>query len=125
MTWQEPLLQMSQREQGGPEPTSGAMYMGLPQRVAAMTPSWRKRANPKSATFSVTSRVDGFGRPVGLWIRMFCGCTFPSFVTWGSWEGELHGTLRSLWTIPLAFMAAMAAAICFAKRRIVSSERVP
>ena len=35
--------------------TSGAMYIGDPHRVAAMTPSLRNRANPKSANFTVIS----------------------------------------------------------------------
>lgn len=38
---------------------SGAMYIGEPQSVAAMTPSLRKRANPKSAIFRQIDEAGG------------------------------------------------------------------
>ena len=47
--------------------TSGAMYIGEPHKVAAITPSCRKRANPKSAIFIVIEAGDGFrDEPVGI-----------------------------------------------------------
>ena len=65
--------------------------MGLPQSVAAMTPSCRNLAKPKSAILSLMSAGWGF-RVLPSWAsKMFCG-------------------FRSLCTIPLLFMATIAPA---------------
>jgi hypothetical protein len=40
---------------------SGAIYIGEPHKVAAITPSSRNRAKPKSAIFSFISVGNGFG----------------------------------------------------------------
>ena len=39
------------------------MYMGEPQRVAAITPSCKKRAKPKSAIFIVIEDGGGWWMP--------------------------------------------------------------
>ena len=67
------------------------MYIGLPHRVAAITPSCRNRANPKSAILSLMSAGCGFLVLPSCANRMFCG-------------------LRSRWTMPLLFIATIAPA---------------
>ena len=82
------------------------MYMGDPQRVAAMTPSCRKRANPKSAILSLMSCGAGFRPRPSCANRMFCG-------------------FRSRWTIPLLFIATIAPAKqgkCFQKLFLLRSS---
>jgi len=86
--------------------TSGAMYIGLPHRVAAITPSCRNRANPKSAILR----------------RMSAGWGFRDLPSWAS---RMFWGLRSRWTIPLLFIATIAPANCRRNLRIVSSLSVP
>ena len=45
--------------------TSGAMYMGDPQSVAAMLPSARNLANPKSAILSIIWSGEGLFGSLG------------------------------------------------------------
>lgn len=60
---------------------SDKLTIGDPQRVAAMLPSWRNRANPKSAIFSVMLTGAGSVLPQLCDRRMFWGfksrCTIP------------------------------------------------
>lgn len=57
------------------------LTMGDPHKVAAMFPSWRNLANPKSAIFSVMFDGDGKLLPQPCDSKMFCGfrslCTMP------------------------------------------------
>lgn len=53
--------------------TSGAMYIGDPQRVAAMLPSCKNRAKPKSAIFNVMFAGDGKVLPQLCESRIFWG----------------------------------------------------
>ena len=45
--------------------------MGEPQRVAAITPSWRNLAKPKSAIFNLISDGDGLGLSLSWHSKMF------------------------------------------------------
>lgn len=67
------------------------IYIGDPQSVAAILPSWRNRANPKSAIFRTI--FDG------------CGRVLPQ-----SWANRIFCGFRSRWTIPLLKSAFIAPA---------------
>ena len=52
--------------------TSGAMYIGEPHNVPAITPSDKNRAKPKSAIFKMISCTRGLFLS-GCERRIFCG----------------------------------------------------
>lgn len=96
-----------------------AMYIGDPQSVAAITPSWRNLAKPKSAE----DKTQDFRMSEWTWFlylysvlvcyylpifsRISCGCgqDLPPL-----WLSKIFCGFKSRWTMPLAYNAFIAPA---------------